>query len=221
MLTADRPQGRVCLLPVPATLHPKVGPSQQTSDITLFSTDISSDLLNAHLRRHEKRGHSASTPSQIDPVEPSMAMHAHHSSPSDASPSDSHAPEHLERQDYAPVQPILGQYAPAMGLPHPHLVPPGHGHGNGQGHEHARTHAHAHDLSPSEAIPHNSNSSGVTHNLAQQQFFPPMADDDSTWLFPGTSLFDLPPDDYLNLHFGGALGPASPVRISILYLDSC
>lgn len=38
----------------------------------------------------------------------------------------------------------------------------------------------------------------------------PFPTDDYTWLFHGSSLFDLPPDDYLNLHFGGGLGPGSP-----------
>ena len=61
-------------------------------------------------------------------------------------------------------------------------------------------------------------SAALPQNIQQGFMQAPMAEaeDDGTWLFPGTSLFDLPPDEYLNLHFGGALGPGSPVWIFYL-----
>lgn len=44
------------------------------------------------------------------------------------------------------------------------------------------------------------------------------AEDDQAWLFHPASVFDLPSEDYLNLHFGGALGPTSPPVRSLLPL---
>jgi hypothetical protein len=47
----------------------------------------------------------------------------------------------------------------------------------------------------------------------QQSFLSNSGEDDYSWLFRESSLFDLPPDDYLTLHFGGGLGATPPVSL--------
>ena len=169
------------------------------ADLTDF---LSSDLLNAHLRRHEKRGHSASAPAQGETASPSTAAEMQ-DSPSEPSPSESQPPAQQDennvhpRQEYPPSRPYPHQYPP-MALP-----PPQHLHSGLQ------------QYSPE--------TTGSLPQSIQQGFMQaPMAEteDDGTWLFPGTSLFDLPPDEYLNLHFGGALGPGSPVCVFRVDVDS-
>lgn len=57
-----------------------------------------------------------------------------------------------------------------------------------------------------------SNIHSLPLQLQQQQSFLNAEPDDYSWLFREASLFDLPPDDYLHLHFGGGLGTTPPVR---------
>ena len=121
-------------------------------------------------------------------------------SPPETSPSESQPvipkDENAEqpRQEYTSSRPFPNPYPP-IALPPPHPL-------------HAGLPQQYTTETPSGSLP---------QNTMQQGFIQaPMAEaeDDSTWLFPGTSLFDLPPDEYLNLHFGGALGPGSPVGLS-------
>ncbi|KAL1957269.1 hypothetical protein VTO42DRAFT_6175 [Malbranchea cinnamomea] len=179
------------------------------------------DLLNAHLRRHEKRGHSAGAPAAQQPAvsstaapEPSASATpttSQAASPTDPRPPGTRVENHVEpaRDAFGAARPaVIDEIPPTASMtlppPPPALLPP----------------AHLNDLShpyppasPSDALSHHSASSGtIPHTLTQQpSFFPAsVGEDDSSWLFQGASLFDLPPDDYLNLHFGGALGPPSP-----------
>ncbi|PGH12674.1 hypothetical protein AJ80_06617 [Polytolypa hystricis UAMH7299] len=170
------------------------------------------DLLNAHLRRHEKRGHvkedSSKEPLTVNPP----PAEASNSEPESRSVSATKTPESKDwgfdsgRTSQPPpalhtdVLPPINHFQPGIALPPPRTDLP-----------HTPT---AYQFpSPNDVLSHNSGSS--SHTLLPQITQPPYIHeqgpvDDYAWLFQGGSLFDLPPDDYLNLHFGDNLGPTPP-----------
>lgn len=73
----------------------------------------------------------------------------------------------------------------------------------------------SHDPSPNEETFHSSGQIGILPPDQEQYLLPEGApEDDYTWLFQEGSLFDLPQDDYLDLHFDGGLSTPS-VRQSL------
>ncbi|WEW61368.1 hypothetical protein PRK78_006858 [Emydomyces testavorans] len=180
------------------------------------------DLLNAHLRRHEKRGQVAelATKSQSNPTPspPPILSPGPQSSGQEQSPGELKSPSSSRDWQFAQTQ-LNDTQSPTAAIPGPTPVsmnhfsnpitlppPPPHDPDSSLLYQ---------PTQPNEVLPQlpTSSASILPHHLPQQPF--PTAqglDDDYTWLFHGASLFDLPPDDYLNLHFGGGLGPGSPTR---------
>ncbi|KAK2798850.1 hypothetical protein FQN50_008711 [Emmonsiellopsis sp. PD_5] len=169
------------------------------------------DLLNAHLRRHEKRGHSKeSQPPPADPSPPS-AQPLPAPPPSAAPDPDARSPP---VRDWNMGAPRFEH--PAISLPQTHatphfqspiaLPPP----------RTDSSHALYQHASPNDGVSQNSPSSSGTipSHLPQPPYISvPEAEDDYTWLFRGASLFDLPPEDYLNLHFGGNFETSPPCLV--------
>ncbi|PGH10643.1 hypothetical protein AJ79_05357 [Helicocarpus griseus UAMH5409] len=170
------------------------------------------DLLNAHLRRHEKRGHSQESAKDTS-AEPTLPP------PAPAEPLSRPAPDARSppAKDWNVLdarfdQPVIPNPAQSIAegpppIPSFHspvaLPPPRAGSSHG-------VYQHA---SPNDAVSQNSASSSGTlpSHIPQPPYIPaPEVEDDYTWLFRGASLFDLPPDDYLNLHFGGNIGTSPP-----------
>ncbi|EFR03548.1 hypothetical protein MGYG_06544 [Nannizzia gypsea CBS 118893] len=231
------------------------------------------DLLNAHLRRHEKRkstsegveqppnasdasaaaaaaaasaGQPAALASLSPPPSTTLAIVAS-SSPSETRPSPATAEWHLEPQNrldgavgqspaaYSEVGRSPVAHFPAMApltLPspsprtdpsshiysnshnnnhsHSHLPPSGQPAGMHQHHQHHHNHSHApphSSMPPVGHLPHLLSHQQQSH---QQYLAMPTPFDGYPWLFHSTSLFDLPSDDYLNLHFGDTTDHTSP-----------
>ncbi|QVM12437.1 hypothetical protein D8B26_007066 [Coccidioides posadasii str. Silveira] len=204
----------------------QVVPEERTSQ----SAHPHPDLLNAHLRRHEKRGQVAelatksqsnSTSSPPPIVSPTAGNSGHEQSPGELksptardwqfSQNQLHDPQTVTAPPVAATAPVsMTQFSNAITLP----PPPAQSSDNALLYRPAQ---------PADVIPQHpvSSASILPHHLPPQPFAAaPVLDDDYTWLFHGASLFDLPPDDYLNLHFGGSLGPASPTGFYSQPLDA-
>ncbi|KAK2774632.1 hypothetical protein FQN52_004245 [Onygenales sp. PD_12] len=187
------------------------------------------DLLNAHLRRHEKRGHGKESatkdpnpnPPSAQPLPAPPAPTASKPPPSAAHDADARSPP---VRDWSMGGPRFEH--PGIALPHPTPTPPA---SDGPpppppmlpfqspvALPPPRTdsaHALYQHASPNDGVSQNSPSSAGTipSHLPQPPYISvPEAEDDYTWLFRGASLFDLPPEDYLNLHFGGNFETSPP-----------
>ncbi|KAF3483753.1 uncharacterized protein GIQ15_03077 [Arthroderma uncinatum] len=206
------------------------------------------DLLNAHLRRHEKRkstaegveqppGASDATPSVQTPVltspspSPSASLAIASSSPSESKSSSATAEWHLDQNRFdGPVgqppttyndlaRPAVTHF-PAMApltLPTPRTDPISHifNHTSTNAQPTSTVHTPHGSMPPVNHLP---------QLISQQQSQPflaiPAPFDDYPWLFHSTSLFDLPSDDYLNLHFGDTTDHTSPPDIYLPSVDS-
>ncbi|EEP81200.1 predicted protein [Uncinocarpus reesii 1704] len=178
------------------------------------------DLLNAHLRRHEKRGQVAElatkTQSNSTSSPPPILSPGAQNSTQEQSPGELKSPPARDWQ-FAPTQlhehqgptapPLAGTApVPMNPFPNPITLPP-------LPPQNPDSSLVYQPTQPGDVLPQHPVSSGgiLPHHLPPQQFATAQGlEDDYTWLFHGSSLFDLPPDDYLNLHFGGGLGPGSP-----------
>ncbi|KAM5478132.1 hypothetical protein McanMca71_003219 [Microsporum canis] len=213
------------------------------------------DLLNAHLRRHEKRkstsesveqpsttsdapsGGQSATLAPLSPS-PSTNLAITNSSPSETKPATAAAEWHLDHQNrfdgpagqppavYSDVARPPVSHFPAMApltLPSPRTDPTSHVYSNHNNHSHSHVspNGQASTHAPHNSINHLPQLMSQQQQQQQQQQQPylamPTPFDDYPWLFHSTSLFDLPSDDYLNLHFGDTTDHTSPPDI---YLPS-
>ncbi|EZF25886.1 hypothetical protein H112_01899 [Trichophyton rubrum D6] len=203
------------------------------------------DLLNAHLRRHEKRkSASEGSDAALAPLSPSPSASNNSSnlavvassSPSDARSSPATAEWHLEQQQSQDVGRRPAAHFPSMApltlpSPSPRSDPAGHIHSGGSSsNSNSNSSSSSHGLHPHGPPQGSMGAVGhLPHLLGQQQqqqqqhhshqpyLAMPSPFDDYPWLFHSTSLFDLPSDDYLNLHFGNTADHTSPPDI---YLPS-
>jgi hypothetical protein len=199
-----------------------------------------SDLLNAHLRRHEKRASISGTTKDTS-VSPSSGSPVHAQGASRGNNSPGHGPELQAQRDQHVGQPLpvdcppsrpalsvydassasIGQFESPATLPPLQAPPPPTAALLAP--DHSAVSRPYPSGSPSDVLsPHSASSAAsIPRTLGHQPFLPPVAaEPDYTWLFHGASLFDLPPEDDLDLHFGDKLGPSSPNVCLFLFIGS-
>ncbi|KAK2746856.1 hypothetical protein FQN57_002898 [Myotisia sp. PD_48] len=189
------------------------------------------DLLNAHLRRHEKRGHGMSDSQDLKSLSPELGP------PANPIPTPTLIiPAPANPVPVPVVSPLLSPLAPHTTGNHSPTrpkTPPttGEWHVDGRFQNPGVANLLA-PLDPTQITNDNSANSYISHlpsstgislplPLTSQTFFPPAVQyDDYPWLFQGNSLFDLPSEDYLNLHFGDTTDQSPSSVITLPPVDS-